>query len=226
MTVESQNTLELPARHHYIISVPDRPPAGPRPLLVALHGYGGDMLSMLRLAQAISGDEIVSASLQGPHQFWFPAVDAEPRWVGFGWSTPFHPAESHRRHHEFVRGVMHEAVESHGCDPSRVFLMGFSQACALNFRFALQWPECVRGVISVCGGLPSDLDDPKYKHFPGGLFQAAATQDQFYEIDKARGFAGTLRRFCADVTLREYDSTHVFPRRSLPHIRQWILDRC
>jgi phospholipase/carboxylesterase len=224
--VESERSLDLSVPHHYLVSVPERAVSGTRPLLVALHGYGGDMSSMLRLAQAVAGEEVVSASLQGPHQFWFPTVDAEPRWVGFGWLTPFHPARSQERHHEFVLRVIDEAISSHCCDPDRVFLMGFSQACALNFRFAFRWPQKLRGVISVCGGLPSDLDNPDYRPFKGGIFHAAATRDQFYAIEKARAFPEVLRCYSPDVTFREYDSTHVFPRRALPDIRRWILDRC
>lgn len=224
--MESGRSFDLAVPHHYLISVPEKTAPGPLPLLIALHGYGGDMTSMLRLAQTIAGDEMASASLQGPHQFWFPAVDSEPRRVGFGWLTPFRPAESQLRQQEFVLRVIEEACGLYRCDPGRVFLMGFSQACALNYRFAFRWPERLRGVVSVCGGLPSDLDDPKYKPFGGGILHAAAKQDQFYEIEDARRFPDTLRRYCGDVTLFEYDSTHVFPRRALPDIRRWILGRC
>jgi predicted esterase len=224
--LESERSFHLSVPHHYVVSVPETAAPGPRPLLVALHGYGGDMSSMLRLAQAVAGEEMVSASLQGPHQFWFPTVDAEPRWVGFGWLTPFHPAESQGRHQEFILHVIDEAITSFACDPGRVFLMGFSQACALNFRFAFRRGQKLRGVISVCGGLPSDLDDPKYRPFAGGIFHAAAKQDQFYEIEKARHFPEVLRRYSTDVTFREYDAAHVFPRRALPDIRRWVMDRC
>jgi predicted esterase len=58
------------------------------------------------------------------------------------------------------------------------------------------------------------------------ILHIAATQDQYYSLKKTRTFEGALRRFAEDVSYREYESPHAFPRRSLPFIRRWILDRC
>jgi pimeloyl-ACP methyl ester carboxylesterase len=41
-------------------------------------------------------------------------------------------------------------------DPARVFLLGFSQSCALNYRFAFTHPDRLRGVVGICGGIPGD----------------------------------------------------------------------
>ena len=43
-------------------------------------------------------------------------------------------------------------------DPARIFLLGFSQSCALNYRFAFTYPDRLRGVIGICGGLPGDWE--------------------------------------------------------------------
>ena len=43
-------------------------------------------------------------------------------------------------------------------DASRVFLLGFSQSCALNYRFAFTYPERLRGVVGICGGIPGDWE--------------------------------------------------------------------
>ena len=40
-------------------------------------------------------------------------------------------------------------------DRKQVYMYGFSQACALNFRFAFTYPEVLRGIIGVCGGIPA-----------------------------------------------------------------------
>jgi phospholipase/carboxylesterase len=161
------------------------------------------------------------------HQFWTPAVEAvETRRTGFGWLTNHRPEPSQARHHALVEAVIAEARREFGADRARVLLMGFSQSCALNYRLAFTRPGLLRGVIGVCGGIPGDFDDPKYREIPASILHIAASQDPFYSTDRTRGFAGALRRLARDVTYREYESGHVFPRDSLSFIREWILARC
>ena len=55
---------------YYDLYVPDADVAGPRPLLIALHGYEGNKESMMSLARKINSDDLVIASLQGPNAFF------------------------------------------------------------------------------------------------------------------------------------------------------------
>jgi predicted esterase len=223
--VDKDRTILQAVPHHYQVSVPDGND-GELPVLVGLHGYAGDMGSMLRIARAVAGDEMVAASLQGPHEFWFPSAEGPDRRVGFGWLTPFKAENSQTRHHEFVCRVIEDLTTHFHADRRRVFLMGFSQACALNYRFAFTHPGILRGVIGVCGGIPGDFRQPKYKQIDASVLHVLATEDQFYGLERARGFESELKRLAGDVTFREYASPHAFPRRAIPDIRRWILDRC
>jgi predicted esterase len=224
MDVELTIVQEVP--HYVTVSVMDRVPREPAPLLIALHGYAGDMGSMLRLARDIAENDMIVASIQGPHQFWFPTPGDESRRVGFGWLTPFRAGDSQARHHALVTRVIEELRAGYDADSARVFLLGFSQACALNYRFAFTHPGVLKGVIGVCGGIPGDFHDPRYRPIETAVLHIAATRDHFYKIEHARCFEGELSRLAADVTFAEYDAPHVFPRRSVPEIRRWILARC
>jgi hypothetical protein len=43
--------------------------------------------------------------------------------------------------------------------PTRArLLLGFSQTCALNYRFAFTHAGTLRGVVGICGGLPGDWE--------------------------------------------------------------------
>jgi predicted esterase len=55
-----------------------------------------------------------------------------------------------------VLHVLDEAGGQLGIPPERHLLAGFSQAMALNYRFASTYPDAIRGVIAICGGLPGD----------------------------------------------------------------------
>jgi predicted esterase len=50
----------------------------------------------------------------------------------------------------------------------------------------------------------------------------AARQDQFYSQEKNLEIRQQLGQRAASLDFRFYDSTHRFPRKSLPHIRRWI----
>jgi predicted esterase len=224
--MDADCTTDLSVRHYYQVHVPESRGAGRRPLLVGLHGYAGDMGSMMRLAKGIAGEEMIVATMQGPNQFWVPSPDADHSRIAFGWGTSFHAEDSQTRHRAFIRRVLTETEQRYGADRSRVFLVGFSQACAHNYRFTFAHPEAVKGVVAICGGIPGDLEKPAYRQFGGGVLHIAATDDRVYPLEKAREFVPSLSRLAQDLTFREYVSPHAIPRRSIPFIRRWILERC
>ncbi len=219
---EERSMLQRVA-HRYLVSLPDGK-RFPQPLLIALHGYAGDMTSMMRAAKKVARGEIVIASLQGPHEFWPLAASASDR-VGFGWLTNYQSAESRKRHHRLVQHVVRELADGGLIDPARVFLMGFSQSCALNYRYAFTHPGKLRGVVGICGGIPGDFDHSKYRRIRAGVLHVAATRDPYYPLERARQFEGALRRRAADVTYKEYAYNHAIPPRSIRFVREWILKR-
>ena len=78
-------------------------------------------------------------------------------------------------------------------DTSQIYLYGFSQACALNFRFA-SLSEVAAGVIGVCGGVPGDLETkPLYKQFAARIFIYTATMTSSILRKNSR----TMRNECA-----------------------------
>lgn len=225
MELERQTLQPIP--HYYLLSAPARKGRSRLPFLIALHGYAGDMTSMMRVARKIAKEKMIVSCPQGPHQFWVPSVDAvASRKVGFGWLTSYRSEDSQERHHQLIQLLIEEAYQGFGADRNRVFLMGFSQACALNYRFAFTHPGALRGVIGICGGLPGDFQEPKYEPIPAAVLHVAATHDQYYSTKRTRSFDAALRRLSGDVTYREFASKHMIPRRSLPFIRKWILEHC
>src|SRR5437660_6681900 len=131
----------------------------PAPLLIALHGYGASKWHALREAQAIAPPGFAIASLQGPHQHLKdPKEPGGPLRFGFGWLTNFRPEESVAVHHRAVLDLIDTLTADDIADPRQIFLLGFSQSCALNYRFAFTHANALRGVIGICGGIPGDWD--------------------------------------------------------------------
>jgi predicted esterase len=215
-------------RRYYDVELPQaRGRRGRWPLLIALHGYEGDKTSMMALASLITNGRMIAMSLQGHNQFFLRSGRHDPKSdrVGFGWGTSYKMAESIQLHEEGIRWLIRAAVWRRGADPKRVFLLAFSQACAYNYRYVFSHPRSVRGVIAVCGGVPGDWNEnPRYRKARTHVLHIAATQDQWYSQEQNLEYQRKLAKRAASVDFRFYESTHRFPRASIPHIRHWIED--
>jgi predicted esterase len=217
--------LISPIRRYFELEEPhSNRPKKRSPLLIALHGYQGDKDSMMRLAHRIGNGKMVVISLQGPYQFFIRNGD-DPKNVriGFGWGTTWKMAESVSLHHRDLRGLISLASQKYHADPGKVFLLGFSQACSYNYRFALAYPHAVKGVIAVCGGVPNEwMENRHSKRIPAHVLHIAATRDEWYSREKNLQFRRQLAQRAESLDFRFYNSPHKFPRTSLPHIRKWI----
>lgn len=205
----------------------DLPGPGPRPLLIALHGYGANKSSMMKLARRIAPENFAVVSLQGPHQhIVYPKDRSLPLGYAFGWLTNFKPEESIALHHRAVAEILESLAAEGIADPRRVFLLGFSQSVALNFRFAFTHPDSLAGVVGLCGGIPGDWDAPgKYKPAKFPILYAGGERDEFYPPAKIRENAEKLRRFAPNVEVRLFDAGHEVPPSAIPGIREWLAAR-
>lgn len=221
---DMEQYLTRSIRCYYDLELGRGPAGGRRPLLIALHGYQGNKDSMMRLARRVGNGRMVIISLQGPYPFYYRlGWPQEQRAIGFNWGTTYKMEESVAIHHKNIRTVIGLAARRCQADPRRVFLMGFSQACALNYRFVFTHPRMVRGVIAVCGGVPHDWNEnPAYRRSRTSVLHLAATRDEWYTRDQNLEFRRKLAERASSVDFRFYNSTHRFPRAAIPHIRRWI----
>lgn len=213
---------------YYDLYVPEG--GKPKPLVIALHGYGGDKSSMMRLMRRILRDgedgacDYIIACLQGPHQHLVMPTEESPNLgYGFGWLSNFKPEESVEMHHRLIREIIETLTSAGEADASRVFLLGFSQASGANFRFAFTHGDLIRGVVAVCGGIPGDWEtEGKYQSGVVDVLYIAAERDQYYTPDRMRRNAESLRRRARSVELRFFDAGHEVPRESYAAIDEWL----
>ena len=220
------NDLSLAAevRLYYDVYAPG---AGPSPLLLALHGYGSNKGWMMREARQHAPEGFAVASLQGPHQHMKePREKGGPPRYGFGWLTNFRPEESVALHHGALLDLIDGLVARGVARRDRVFLMGFSQSCALNYRFAFTHTEALRGVVGVCGGLPGDWEaNESYGETRASVLHLSGTRDEFYTPERVADYAARLRTRASDVEARAYDAGHEFAPEMRGDVRAWLAAR-
>lgn len=202
--------LHMPAEH-----------SGPHPLLIAVHGYGAHKRYMMREAKNIVPENFAIVSLQGPHQHFRKTADGYR--IGFGWLTDHKPQESIALHHRFVLDVIDRLAAGGKVDRTRIYLYGFSQACALNFRFALTYPDVLRGIVGVCGGIPGDMDSNEgYKAFRAETFYLFGDDDEFYSQEQFMQFDQKLRDRLPNYRSKQYNSKHEITDEMRDDIRRWL----
>lgn len=222
--VATERSLSAEIKLYYDLHVPE---TGPAPLLIALHGYGASKRQMMREAQAMAPEGFAIASLQGPHQHMKePREPGGPLRFGFGWLTNFRPEESVAVHHRALLDLIESLTNEGLADRRRIFLLGFSQSCALNYRFAFTHPDLLRGVVGICGGMPGDWGESElYRQTDAAVFHLSGERDEFYPPARTVNYAAQLRARASDVEFRNYAAAHEIVQPMRDDVRSWLEQR-
>lgn len=218
---EHERSVKAETRLYYDLIAGPRPAA---PLLIALHGYGAGKWHATREAKLIVPEGFAIASLQGPHQHLRePKRPGGPLRFGFGWLTSFRPEESVAIHHGALLEIIASLAREEIIDARQIFLLGFSQSCALNYRFAFAHPNVLRGVVGICGGLPGDWETSDlYQKTDAAVFHLTGTRDEYYPPARVENYEQQLRQRADDVQFRSYDAEHEISAAMRDDIREWL----
>lgn len=223
--LETDRSVTAEIKLYYDLFVPDESSSSPAPLLISVHGYGAHKRYMMREARLIAPEDFVIVSLEAPNRFWREAAEGEFR-PAFGWLTDVRAEESVALHQRFILDVIDRLAEERLIDREHVFLYGFSQACALNFRFALTHPDALCGLIGVGGGIPSDLDtNPAYRPTEAAVLYLYGTRDHFYPLEKLRKFEQKLVEYLPDFEAKSYSAGHEITDQMRTDMRRWLEEK-
>lgn len=200
---------------HYLLSTPQKPAL----LFAALHGFGQNPEMMLQLTRNLLGSSHAIASVQAPNQFYLNQKNGD---VGYCWATHKHSESSVRLHHEMLLYVLDEAGRETGVPPERRLLIGFSQPVGMNYRFSATYPDAIRGVIGICGGVPKNWEDGPYRKVTASLLHIARREDEFYPPEVTEKYADRLRIRADDVEFHLLEGAHRFPSKASPMVDRWL----
>lgn len=195
------------------------------PMLVLLHGVGGNELAMAALT-AWFDPRFIIVSARAP-------IELEP--FAFAWLrvtfTPDGPVIEGDDAVDACRGAaafVDEAVAAYGADPGRVYLAGFSQGGIVGLGTLLTAPEKVAGVVCMSGRLPPELlphvvSPDRLRDKP--VLLVHGVHDQTLSIDyarHARAFLGTLP---VDLDYHEFEMAHSTTDESMAIVAGWLTAR-
>lgn len=194
------------------------PEAAPPPVLIGLHGYAQTGPDFLTVTRKLAGPAMAACAPQGSNQLW----QRENAAIVFAWLTSFERDHSVRANNAFLGRVIDELAAEGSIDPRGVYLMGFSQGSSVAYRFALEHPDRVAGILSMCADLPPDVEKRAAELRGVPVFVAYGTRDPIFPQDKPNHAAAALRAAGVDVELVSFDRGHVIPSSIAPRVQEWI----
>src|SRR5882724_5301390 len=221
-TLQEDQHLPAATKLYYDLYLPERRPA---PLPIAVHGYGANKRQMMREAKQIAPESFAIAAPQGFHQHLKEPKEPDgPLRFGFGWLTNFRPEESVAMYHRALLDLIERLIGENVAEREKVFLLGFSQSCALNYRFSFTYPDRLRGIVGICGGLPGDWETSGvYQATAAAVFHLSGTQDEFYPPARVADYAERLRLRASRVDFKSYEAGHEIVPAMREDIRSWLL---
>lgn len=185
------------------------------PLLVWLHGEGGDERHLQRVMPLISMRNYVAVAPRG-------VCAVNHRGYGWGVEDELLLAAEHR-----IQDCIDAACRKFRVAERRVFLAGFGTGGTMAFQIALRRPERFGGVLSIGGPFPLDrtplMQLDAARSLP--LFIAQGRDAQGYPIERT---CQELRLFHAagmNVTLRQYPCGDELDSLMLRDMDVWMMDQ-
>jgi phospholipase/carboxylesterase len=210
------------------------------PVVMLLHGLGGDEHAMSLFARSIPA----AFSMISPRA----PIAIEPGMFpgytdrGYSWVRPAVPPDRV----SFTPAIDQLRRFVAAFDRSPVYLMGFSQGAALSYAFSLAEPTLVAGVIALAGFLPEELRPSTSSqrgsaHAPSdaerrgrawrnafpqrGYLIIHGTDDQIVPIHRAHQARDFLRSIGAPVEYHAYPIGHKVAPQGLKDITHWLAAR-
>jgi len=197
--------------------------SGPAPLLILLHGVGGNESSLMGLAKVLNPRfmklVVRSPLVFGPGAFgWFH--------VDFTASGPVHNAAEAEAGRLQLAEFIPEAVQSFGADPRRVCLLGFSQGAIMAMSLLLTCPDRVAGAVAWSGRI---LPEAFRERRPGPELGGRAAlvlhglRDQTLPVQHGRASRDTLTAAAlGQVEYHELNIAHEVVQEEIDLTNHWL----
>lgn len=219
-------TSEVPALVHRA------PGAGPKALVIALHGQGMRPESFRRQwrplldldAHVVFPRGIYPLEVRG-------AIGPAPRKIGYSWYV--YDGDQDRFAAELERGVGHlgrlldRLVATLDVDPGRIALVGFSQGGYLGYAAAMRLASRLAAYVGCAARLKDEVLQREIatpaRRFP--ILHVHGEGDEAVTVEAARSTVAVLERNGWPVTLELHPGGHLVGTAEVERVREWLAAR-
>lgn len=199
----------------YVLSVPTGRPATDRmPMVIMMHGRGGDGWGLAGLAHRLDG--------QGGYRFIFPnaprAFEAAPGMThGYTWFDDWPPQLATLAYSRaWLLAFVNDVAQRYPTSDRKIVISGFSQGALMAFDVGYRTSVPIAGVVSISGGIAeNDVPDLASRRSLPVLI-VHGTADNIVPVDRSRRTRVILARHGIQPQYHEHPGGHYLTAESLP----------
>jgi predicted esterase len=201
-TESGEHALGIFTSRDAILRLPPKPPNGPLPLLVLLHGAGGSGERVLRRLDIAADEAGIAVLAPDSRSTTWDAIRS-----GFG------------RDVTFLNTALERVFQRVAVDPARLCIGGFSDGATYALSVGLINGDLFPRIIAFSPGFVVD----GVAHGQPRAFVSHGVKDEILPIDRcSRRIVPILRKRGHDVTFREFDGGHDMPPPIVTEAMQWL----
>jgi len=137
----------------YIVREPTTAQVNP-PLLILLHGVGGNETNLFKYATMFP-PEFVVVAVRAP----FIKTVGSYAWfsVNFFMGKPIINPEEAEQSRGILMEFINQLIEKYNVDSTNIYLVGFSQGAIMCYSVALTKPGCIKGIAALSGRILPEI---------------------------------------------------------------------
>jgi len=202
----------------YEVRLPDNfDPELKYPVIFALHGMGANEQNMLSLLEDINKDFIVIAIRgnlpqgNGYSYFYIQSIGNPEREL-------FDQAVQQLE--QFIR----YATDKYPIDPSKRYLLGFSQGAILSMTLALTMGEQIKGIVALNGYIPTFVQaEYPIKPIPNmSVFISHGEHDPIFPLQRGDANYEYFRKASDHVAYKVYATGHEVSGANIQDFTKWL----
>lgn len=191
------------------------------PLLIGLHGYGGNPESFAGLYERAGKPNLIYAVLQAPYAM---SAGGTPGYSWVTWSESDSTVE--RRSSVMSSDYVAEACRRLGAQYhiSGTWLLGFSQGCGMAYVTGIRSHDLFKGIIGFGGGFDTLRFGPADYEAAKGLrvFSSHGSDDRVVDPKYGAQSREFLKRKGFNVTFTGFKGGHAVPEAPLKEAMKWM----
>lgn len=193
----------------------------PATLILGLHGFGDDAEHFGGLAKRFAKQDFIFAIPEAPYPFDRGGSPGYSWWPFFDGSDPRNEVGGQMTE-DYVLSVLNELKAKYKIGD--VYLLGFSQGCALTYLTGLHHPELFKGIICFGGWIEQGRVSLAQMQAAKSLrvFIGQGTEDNVIEPKNAYEARDILKLHGFDVTLEEFKGAHRVPEEIVRKAEEWM----
>lgn len=195
------------------------------PLLVLLHGEGGNEDELFELFEAVDG-RFVIISLKAPfmqsekNYLWFTTTKYLKDYIA-------NPAQLEYSRQQILNEISSTIAKYH-CYQKQIYLFGFGQGGVMAMNIFLTSIDLIAGIVVSNGQLLNDFRTdfpPDEKFVDKSILITHGKLNQIYPIELGRKIKYELSGLPFEIDYQEYDIGHYYSKESINFSKEWLKAR-